>query len=83
MQDKWALEEHLSTAENNQLWDDSGEAARNGKQYMTTSSRICSTWTSGCFHATTRRRSSGTTPAASSRISSEGQEAPPSVWDKE
>jgi 2,3-dihydroxybenzoate decarboxylase len=34
MQDKWALEEHLSTPENNQLWDDSGEAARNGKQYM-------------------------------------------------
>jgi gamma-resorcylate decarboxylase len=34
MQDKWALEEHLSTRENNQLWDDSGEAARNGKQYM-------------------------------------------------
>jgi Amidohydrolase len=34
VQDKWALEEHLSTAENNQLWDDSGEAARNGKVYM-------------------------------------------------
>ena len=34
MQDKWALEEHLSTPENNQLWDDSGEAARNGKHYM-------------------------------------------------
>jgi gamma-resorcylate decarboxylase len=34
VQDKWALEEHLSTRENNQLWDDSGEAARNGKQYM-------------------------------------------------
>jgi gamma-resorcylate decarboxylase len=34
VQDKWALEEHLSTAENNELWDDSGEAARNGKQYM-------------------------------------------------
>jgi 2,3-dihydroxybenzoate decarboxylase len=34
MQDKWALEEHLSTAENNQLWDDAGEAARNGKAYM-------------------------------------------------
>jgi gamma-resorcylate decarboxylase len=34
MQDKWALEEHLSTAENNKLWDDSGEAARNGKRYM-------------------------------------------------
>lgn len=34
MQNKWALEEHLSTPENNQLWDDSGEAARNGKKYM-------------------------------------------------
>ena len=34
MQDKWALEEHLSTPENNKLWDDSGEAVRNGKQYM-------------------------------------------------
>ena len=34
MQDKWALEEHLSTTENNNLWDSSGEAARNGKQYM-------------------------------------------------
>jgi gamma-resorcylate decarboxylase len=34
VQDKWALEEHLSTPENNKLWDDSGEAARNGKQYM-------------------------------------------------
>jgi len=34
VQDKWALEEHLSTAENNEMWDSSGEAARNGKQYM-------------------------------------------------
>ena len=34
MRDKWALEEHLSTAENNRLWDDAGEAARNGKKYM-------------------------------------------------
>jgi gamma-resorcylate decarboxylase len=34
VQDKWALEEHLSTPENNELWDDSSEAARNGKQYM-------------------------------------------------
>jgi gamma-resorcylate decarboxylase len=34
VQDKWALEEHLSTAENNNLWDSSGEAARNGQQYM-------------------------------------------------
>src|SRR5216683_16067 len=31
MQDKWALEEHLSTAENNTLWDSAGESARNGK----------------------------------------------------
>ncbi len=30
MQNKWALEEHLSTAENNALWDSSGESARNG-----------------------------------------------------
>ena len=34
MQGKWALEEHLSTAENNKLWDDSGEAARNGRECM-------------------------------------------------
>jgi gamma-resorcylate decarboxylase len=34
VQDKWALEEHLSTAENNDLWNSAGEAARNGKQYM-------------------------------------------------
>lgn len=34
MQDKWALEEHLSAEENNDLWDSSGEAARNGEQYM-------------------------------------------------
>jgi len=34
VQDKWALEEHLSTAENNELWDDSGEATRNGTVYM-------------------------------------------------
>src|SRR6266851_4830524 len=31
MQDKWALEEHLSTAENNTLWDSARESARNGK----------------------------------------------------
>ena len=31
MQNKWALEEHLSTAENNALWDSAGESARNGK----------------------------------------------------
>lgn len=30
MHNKWALEEHLSTAENNALWDSAGEAARNG-----------------------------------------------------
>jgi 2,3-dihydroxybenzoate decarboxylase len=34
VRDKWALEEHLSTAENNRLWDSSGEAARNGERYM-------------------------------------------------
>ena len=34
MRDKWALEEHLSTEENNRLWDSSDEAARNGKNYM-------------------------------------------------
>jgi 2,3-dihydroxybenzoate decarboxylase len=34
MRDKWALEEHLSTEENNELWDSAGEAARNGKTYM-------------------------------------------------
>lgn len=34
MQGKIALEEHVSTDENNKLWDASGEAARNGKAYM-------------------------------------------------
>ena len=34
MRDKWALEEHLSTEENNDLWDSSGESARDGEQYM-------------------------------------------------
>jgi gamma-resorcylate decarboxylase len=34
MQDKWALEEHLSTEENNELWDSAGEASRNGATYM-------------------------------------------------
>jgi gamma-resorcylate decarboxylase len=34
VRDKWALEEHLSTAENNQLWDNAGEVARNGQQDM-------------------------------------------------
>jgi hypothetical protein len=28
---KWTLEEHFSTAENNKYWDSAGEAARNGK----------------------------------------------------
>lgn len=31
MDNKWALEEHLSTKENNAVWDSSGESARNGK----------------------------------------------------
>jgi predicted TIM-barrel fold metal-dependent hydrolase len=31
MDNKWALEEHLSTAENNKLWNSDGESARNGK----------------------------------------------------
>ena len=31
MENKWALEEHMSTAENNALWDSSGESARNGR----------------------------------------------------
>lgn len=35
MRDKIALEEHMSTAEVNGLWDESGEAARNGEAYMT------------------------------------------------
>src|SRR5271169_3979444 len=34
MRAKWALEEHLSTDENNKLWDSWGEAARNGRSYM-------------------------------------------------
>lgn len=34
MKDKISLEDHITTAENNQLWDSSGEAARNGKDYM-------------------------------------------------
>ena len=29
-----ALEEHISTAENNKLWDSALEAARNGREYM-------------------------------------------------
>ncbi|MDH6246500.1 hypothetical protein [Mycobacterium sp. OTB74] len=31
MHDKWALEEHFSTAENNKFWNSAGESARNGK----------------------------------------------------
>jgi 2,3-dihydroxybenzoate decarboxylase len=31
---KWALEEHLSTEDNNDLWDSAGEASRNGKRRM-------------------------------------------------
>jgi predicted TIM-barrel fold metal-dependent hydrolase len=34
MKGKIALEEHLSTPQNNSIWDSSGEAARNGKAYM-------------------------------------------------
>ena len=34
MDGKVALEEHLTTALNNSLWNASGEAARNGKAYM-------------------------------------------------
>ena len=34
MKAKIVLEEHLSTALNNSMWDASGEAARNGKTYM-------------------------------------------------
>lgn len=30
MDNKWALEEHLSTPENNEFWDAAGESARNG-----------------------------------------------------
>ncbi|STV22745.1 2-amino-3-carboxymuconate-6-semialdehyde decarboxylase [Klebsiella pneumoniae] len=34
MRGKIALEEHVSTPENNRLWDSSGEAGRNGTEYM-------------------------------------------------
>ena len=34
MQNKITLEEHVSSPENNALWDDKGEATRNGKAYM-------------------------------------------------
>ena len=33
MRDKIALEEHISSAAMNALWDDAGEASRNGKEY--------------------------------------------------
>jgi predicted TIM-barrel fold metal-dependent hydrolase len=33
MDNKFALEEHLSTAENNSQWDSAGESSRNGKTY--------------------------------------------------
>ena len=33
MDNKIALEEHLSTAENNKLWDSAGESSRNGQTY--------------------------------------------------
>jgi hypothetical protein len=31
LDNRWALDEHFSTAENNKYWDSAGEAARNGK----------------------------------------------------
>lgn len=34
MRGKIALEEHVSTPQNNRLWDATGEAARNGSDYM-------------------------------------------------
>ncbi|MCF6475757.1 amidohydrolase [Nonomuraea sp. MG754425] len=34
MDGKIALEEHVTTPRNNELWDAAGEAARNGKDYM-------------------------------------------------
>jgi 2,3-dihydroxybenzoate decarboxylase len=34
MDNKIALEEHLSTNENNELWESAGESARNGQNYM-------------------------------------------------
>ena len=34
MQNKITLEEHVSSADNNALWDDKGEAQRNGQAYM-------------------------------------------------
>ena len=34
MRGKIALEEHVSTPKNNSLWDATGEASRNGSEYM-------------------------------------------------
>lgn len=34
MRGKIALEEHVSTPENNRLWDSTSEANRNGSEYM-------------------------------------------------
>lgn len=34
MKGKIALEEHVSTQENNRLWDSKSEALRNGRHYM-------------------------------------------------
>lgn len=34
MKGKIALEEHVSTQENNRLWDSKSEALRNGRNYM-------------------------------------------------
>ena len=34
MRGKIALEEHVSTLKNNSLWDATGEASRNGSEYM-------------------------------------------------
>lgn len=34
MRGKIALEEHVSTPKNNSLWDSTGEASRNGSEYM-------------------------------------------------
>lgn len=47
MKAKIVLEEHLSTALNNSMWDASGEAARNRKTYMDDVGRDCSTRTGG------------------------------------
>lgn len=41
MRGKIALEEHVSTPENNRLWDSSGEAGRNGTEYMKMLNAAC------------------------------------------